>query len=106
MNCFANGEQFSECDMTVPIIIKAIKEYIYSGPSILRPPIQPERYRHKLKVVLKCRDIYIKNIKFVSLMVLKWREFLSELLMLYTVGCVKNTDHCMYNFAYTHVTVL
>ncbi len=39
---------------------------LYSGPSILRPPFQPEKYGLKLKVVLKWRDFYIENIRMVS----------------------------------------
>ncbi len=39
----------------------------YSGPCDLRPPIQPEKYGLKLKVVLKYRDIYTENIQVVSL---------------------------------------
>ena len=33
----------------------------------LRPPHQPESYGLKLEVVLKCRNIYIENIRMVSL---------------------------------------
>ncbi len=40
---------------------------IYSGPCILRPPIEAATYGLKLKVVLKWKDIYIGNIKFGSL---------------------------------------
>ncbi len=39
----------------------------YSGPCILRPPLQPEKYGLKLKVVLKWRDVYTENIRMVSL---------------------------------------
>ncbi len=39
----------------------------YSGPCILRPPVQPTKCGLKLKVVLKRRDIYIGNIRVVSL---------------------------------------
>ncbi len=41
--------------------------WLYSGPCILRPSHQPEIYGLKLKVVLKWRDVYIENIKVVSL---------------------------------------
>ncbi len=34
---------------------------------LLRPPIQPERCDLNLKVILKWRDIYIENIRLVSL---------------------------------------
>ncbi len=58
---------------------------IYSGPCILRPPLQPERYGLKLKVVLKWRDIYIENIRMVSLTaglkiegIVKWRGLESQ----------------------------
>ncbi len=40
----------------------------YSDPCILRPPIQPEKYCLKLKVVLKCSDVYIENVREVSMM--------------------------------------
>ena len=40
---------------------------LYSGPCILRPLLQPEKYSLKWKVVLKLRDIYIENIRMVSL---------------------------------------
>ncbi len=39
----------------------------YSGPCILRPPLQPEKYGLKLQVVLKWRDIYIENIRIMLL---------------------------------------
>ncbi len=39
----------------------------YSGPCILRPPIQPAKYGLKLKVVLKQRDIQTENIQVVPL---------------------------------------
>ncbi len=43
---------------------------IYSGPCILRPPIQPEKCGLKLTVcVLKWMDIYIENISMVPRMV-------------------------------------
>ena len=32
---------------------------------MLRPPLQPEKYGLKLKVVLKWKDIYIENIRIV-----------------------------------------
>ncbi len=35
----------------------------YSSPSILRPPLQPEKYGLKLKVVLKWRGLYIWKYK-------------------------------------------
>ncbi len=38
----------------------------YSGPCILRPPIQPEKCRLILKVVLIWRDISIEIIKLVA----------------------------------------
>ena len=40
---------------------------VYSGPCILRPPLQPEKYGLTLEVVLKLRDIYIENTRMVSL---------------------------------------
>ncbi len=49
----------------------------YSCPCILRPPIQPEKYGFKLKVVLKWKDNCIENIRFVLslIAVLKVEEF-------------------------------
>ena len=47
---------------------------------IFRPTIQPEKYGLELGVVLKWRDIYIENIRVVSLirwLILKWRELLN-----------------------------
>ncbi len=41
---------------------------IYSGPCILRPPLQSEKYGLNWEVVLKWRDIYIENARMVSLM--------------------------------------
>ncbi len=35
---------------------------IYSGPCILRPPIQPRKYGLKLEVVLKSSDFLVKKI--------------------------------------------
>ncbi len=53
---------------------------VYSGPCILRPPLQAKQYGLKLEVVLKWRDIYIENIRIVSLIAglkmegtVKWR---------------------------------
>ncbi len=58
---------------------------VYSGPHILRPPLQPEHYGLKLKVVLKWRDVYIENIRVVSLTaspkiegIVKWRGVKSQ----------------------------
>ncbi len=42
--------------------------YDYGDPCILRPLVQPEKYCLKLEVVLKWRDIYVENIRVVSLM--------------------------------------
>ncbi len=41
---------------------------MYSGPHILKPHVQSEKYGLKLKVILKWRDIYIENIRVVLLM--------------------------------------
>ena len=58
---------------------------MYSGPCILRPPVQPEIYGLKLEVVLKWRDIYIENIRIVLLIaglkmevIVKWRGLKSQ----------------------------
>ncbi len=40
---------------------------LYSGPCILRPPLQPRKYGLKLEVVLKWGDINTENIRVVSL---------------------------------------
>ncbi len=59
--------------------------YMYSAPCILRPPIHPVKYGLKLKVGLKWRDIYIENIRVVSVMdylemqgIVKWRILKSQ----------------------------
>ncbi len=49
---------------------------MYSGPSILRPPLQPGKYGLKLEVVLKWRDINTENIRVVSLT--SWSGFKIE----------------------------
>ncbi len=53
---------------------------IYSGPCILRPPLQTDKYGLRLEVLLKRRDIYTENIRMVSLIagpkmegIVKWR---------------------------------
>ncbi len=43
---------------------------MYIGPCILRSPVRPEKYGLKLKVFLKWSDIYMKNIRAVSLIML------------------------------------
>ncbi len=40
---------------------------MYSGPCILRPPLQPDKYGLKVEVVLKWRDVYTENIRMVLL---------------------------------------
>ncbi len=57
-----------------------IGKVIYSGPCILRPPFQLEKYGLKWEVVLKWSDIYTENIRLVSLIAglkmkgnVKWR---------------------------------
>ena len=59
--------------------------YMYSGPCILRPPLQPEKYGLKLEVVLKYRDIHIEHITMLSLVaslkmkgIVKWRGLKSQ----------------------------
>ena len=62
--------------------------YMYSGPCILRPPLQPEKYDLKLEVVLKRMDLYIENIRMVPLVAgLKWRDLLNG-------GVLNHRDHC------------
>ena len=58
---------------------------MYSGPCILRPPLQPEKNGLKLEVVLKWRNIYIENIGIVLLIaglkmeaIAKWRGLKSQ----------------------------
>ncbi len=46
------------------------------GPYVLGQRTWPEKYGIKLKVVLKRKDVYIEDIRMVSLIVLKCREFL------------------------------
>ncbi len=61
---------------------------IYSGPCILRPPIQPGKYGIKLEVVSKSRDIYSENIRVVSLISgLKIEEIVNG-------GFLNCRDHC------------
>ncbi len=50
-----------------------------------RPPLQPEEYGIKLEVVLKWKDIYIENIRMLSLIdgfknegIVKWRSLKSQ----------------------------
>ncbi len=52
----------------------------YSGPCILRPPLQPGKYGLILEVVLKWRDINTENIRVMALInglkiegIVKWR---------------------------------
>ncbi len=59
----------------------------YSGPCILRPPAHPVKCGLKLKVVLKWRDLYIENIRVMSL-VLKWRKLLNR-------GVLNRRDPCI-----------
>ena len=61
----------------------------YSSPCILRPPVKPDKCGLKLKVVLKSRDIYIENVRVVSVIrpVLKQRELLNG-------GVLNRRDHC------------
>ncbi len=42
--------------------------FMCSGPCILRPHLSQKKYSPELKVVLKWRDIYIENVRVVSLM--------------------------------------
>ncbi len=58
---------------------------VYSGPCILRPPLQPDKYGYKLEVVLKWRDVYTENIRMVLLIaglkmegIVKWRGLKSR----------------------------
>ncbi len=58
---------------------------VYSGPCILRPPLQPEICGLKSKVVLKWRDIYIESIRIVFLIaglkmegIVTWRGLKSQ----------------------------
>ena len=41
--------------------------YMFSGPCILRPPVQLKKYSLKLNAILKSRDVYTENIRMVSL---------------------------------------
>ncbi len=44
-----------------PVVLTCI-QIIYSGPFILRPLVQSEKYGLKFEMLLKWRDIYIENI--------------------------------------------
>ncbi len=62
-----------------------VQIYMYSGPCILRPPLQPGIFGLKWEVVLKWRDIYTENMRMVSLIVglkmegiVKWRGLKSQ----------------------------
>ena len=57
----------SKINLLYKKIIRPIFNAKYNGPCDLRPPIQPAKYGLKLKVVLKQRDVYIENIRVVSL---------------------------------------
>ena len=65
--------------------------FIDSSPCILRPPVKRDKCGLKLKVVLKSRDIYIENVRVVSVIrpVLKQRELLNG-------GVLNRRDHCTY----------
>ncbi len=52
---------------------------------MLRPPVRLRKYGPKLKVVLKCRAIYTKNLSVVSVVagsktegIPKWRDIKSQ----------------------------
>ncbi len=56
-----------------------------SGPCIIRPPLQPDKYGLKLEVILKWMDIYTENIRMVLLIaglqmegIVKWRGLKSQ----------------------------
>ncbi len=57
----------------------------YSGPCILRPLVQPEKYGPKLEVVLKWRVIYVEHKSGVT--VLKLRELLNRGVLNWRVYC-------------------
>ncbi len=68
--------------MEANVILCHISAYSchYSGPCILRQPLQPDKYGLKLEVVLKWRDIYTESIRMVLLIaglkmegIVKWR---------------------------------
>ncbi len=56
------------CDQFENYLVQLYLKCMYSGPCISRPPLQPQKYGLKWEVVLKWRDIYIENIRLVSLM--------------------------------------
>ena len=58
---------------------------MYSGPRILRPPMESAKYDLKLKVVLKLKAIYIESVRVGSLVdglkiegFVKWRGLKSQ----------------------------
>ena len=53
----------------------------YSGPCILRPPLQPDKYGIKLEVVFKLRNIYIENIMVSLIASLKCRDHCSNMFL-------------------------
>ncbi len=67
---------------------------MYSGPCILRPHIQPEKYGLKMKVILKWKDIYIENMSAViddlKMKIPKWRESLTEVVLKCRHHCIGN----------------
>ncbi len=71
-----------------------------SGPCILRPPRQPEKYGLKWEVVLKWRDIYTENIGKMSLMAGLKMEGIVKLRGLKSQGplyCSVANYKCSYN---------
>ncbi len=72
-------------NMKVLIYLMQLSIRHYSGPCILRPPIQPGKCGLKLEVVLKFKDIWIENKRMVPLIaglkmegIVKWRGLKSQ----------------------------
>ena len=57
-------------DLILQVVLK-FKCKQYTGPYILRPPIRPEKYGLKLKLILNFQDIYIESVSLMSLASLK-----------------------------------
>ncbi len=72
--------------MRLQNILPFSKHYLYGDPCVSRPHLQPQNFGLKLEVVLKWRDIYIQNIRMVSMMAgLKMEGFVK--------GVLNHRDH-------------
>ena len=74
-NCQSLSHRYPECNKDVSCmqyllrhLCEGCSRWLYSGPCILRPPLQTEKCGLKLEVVLNRRDIYTENIRMASQM--------------------------------------